>query len=80
MEGGRWKVEGGKWKVESGKWKVESGKRKVEGGRWKVESDLLLVGDDKELGGVKEVLPDDVCCGAEGCHRVEVGLRHPDAE
>ena len=78
MEGGKWTVEGGRWKDE--KWKVESGKWTVEGGRWKVERELFLVGDDEELGGVEEVLPYDVGCGAEGCHRVEVGLRHPDAE
>ena len=80
MEGGRWKVEGGRWKVEGGRWREEGGRWKVEGGKWKVGRVLLLVGDDEKLGGVKEVLPDDVCCGAEGCHRVEVGLRHPDAE
>lgn len=38
------------------------------------------MGDDEELDGIKEVLPDDVCRCAESSQRMEVGLRHPDAE
>ena len=41
---------------------------------------LLPVGGDEELGRVEEVLPDDVCRGAEGCEGIEEGLRHPDTQ
>ena len=40
----------------------------------------LLVRDDEELDGIEEILPDDIRRGAEGCHRMEISLCHPNAE
>ena len=38
------------------------------------------MGDDEELEGVEEVLPDDVGGSSEGGQGIEEGIRHPDAE
>ena len=35
---------------------------------------------DEKLGGIEDVLPNDVRCRAEGGEGVEIGLRHPDTE
>ena len=41
---------------------------------------LFFMCDAEELGGIEEVLPDDIRRGSEGREGVKVGLRHPDAE
>ena len=41
---------------------------------------LFFMCDEEELGGIEDVLPDDIRRGSEGREGVEVGLRHPDAE
>ena len=41
---------------------------------------LFLTGGEGELGGIEDVLPDDVGCGAKRRKRIEIGLCHPDAE
>ena len=38
------------------------------------------MGDDEELEGVEEVLPDDVGGSSEGGQGIEEGICHPDAE
>ncbi len=38
------------------------------------------MGDDEELHGIEDVLPDNIGCGSESSHGREVGLRHPYAE
>lgn len=38
------------------------------------------MGGDEELGGVEEVLPDDVSSGSERSEGIEVGVGHPDTE
>ncbi len=38
------------------------------------------MGDDEELDGIEDVLPDDIGCGSESSHGREVGLRHPYTE
>ena len=38
------------------------------------------MGDDKKLGGIEEVLPNNIGCRAQDSERMEVHLRHPDAE
>ena len=35
---------------------------------------------DEELGGIEEVLPEDVSGSTEGREGIEEGLRHPDTE
>ena len=35
---------------------------------------------DKKLGGIEDVLPNDVRCSAKWGEGVEIGLRHPDTE
>ena len=35
---------------------------------------------DEELGGIEEILPEDVCGSTEGREGIEEGLRHPDTE
>ena len=41
---------------------------------------LFFMCNKEELGGIEEVLPDDIRRGSEGREGVEVGLRHPNAE
>ena len=38
---------------------------------------LFLMGGEGELGGVEEVLPDDIRRGTKGRERIEIRLRHP---
>ena len=38
------------------------------------------MGDDEELHGIEDILPDDIGCGSESSQGREVGLRHPDTE
>ena len=38
------------------------------------------MGGYEELGGIEDVLPDDIGCRAERGEGVEIGLSHPDAE
>ena len=33
-----------------------------------------------EFEGVDDVLPQHVAASANGCHRIQIGIRHPDAE
>lgn len=44
-------------------------------GRW-----LFLVGDDKELDGIEDILPQDIRRGSERSHGIEESVRHPNAE
>ena len=41
---------------------------------------LLFAGGEGELGGIEEILPDDICCCAQRRQGIEVGLCHPDTE
>lgn len=38
------------------------------------------MGDDKKLGGIEKVLPDDVGGSSEGGQGIEEGICHPDTE
>ena len=38
------------------------------------------MGDDEELGRIKEILPDDIGCRSEWRQGVEEGIGHPDSK
>ena len=38
------------------------------------------MGGDKKLDGIEDILPNNICRSAERSHRIEEGVRHPNAE
>ena len=41
---------------------------------------LLFSCSERQLGRIKEILPDNICRGTEGCKWMQIHLRHPYAE
>lgn len=47
---------------------------------YNTDETLFFACGEEELGGVKDILPDDIRCRSKGCHGIEIRIRHPDSE